>query len=510
MYIPNWAKAFMEIRYPKDPSKFPLEGIKRIDVISTDKVGGDRAMYLRGSRTSSPPPSPYFLPVLANNEPEALTKLETNLQSISSHWQDMIENFLYADEIPIAQGEKVCHEFLDKIHDRLSLADKTFLNYFTSSKFEDLDLGQKNTFIKTLAGNIAKDREIYCLSKKVFNEDFNEEQRHDLINYGRNLYGSQEFYENIPLAVNQAIQRDAKKQFEKFAEGFDELQMRFLDSGAVGVAFQVNIDGHKFVVKMPAAGMMSDSHSAFCAEEKQWDEYEKSIHELIVDKEFDHEWQRFLPSRLRNSDGVPIAIPGEIQALKFLEGENLISVKGREWEVSQSFLNNGVSDEFMLKVMKCLLTFARKQMSLNDIAPHNLLHNKEGFKILELASPNTHRGSSIDNERRDKVFKDNPELATLFIMMESFLIFAAKKRSSGIASAMYAEAHDPIKQGVLQMQRILKLAVKKGIMNKQEIQKAFKDIDILTKKDADIEGAFTLNDHGALALKQLIAYSNKL
>ena len=60
------------------------------------------------------------------------------------------------------------------------------------------------------------------------------------------------------------------------------------------------------------------------------------------------------------------------------------------------------------------------------------------------------------------------------------------------------------------MQRILKLAVKKGIMNKQEIQKAFKDIDILTKKDADIEGAFTLNDHGALALKQLIAYSNKL
>ena len=305
------------------------------------------------------------------------------------------------------------------------------------------------------------------------------------------LYGDKKINDLLPSPIIKAIEESFKKHLVEALTSLKvsglEFSIRLLGRGYVGMAFLIELDGSKFVLKLPIAPKSRANFKHFQYEQKNLNHYEEILQKYADQNPPE---QDFIPRLIYDAQGQPLSQTDEVTVTKYYQGEKLNMTKGEiycndeNFSLNEAYIRSGLDDDFLLDFIDFYLRFAREGADLGDITLGNFFHNGASLAFFELA------GLDPDTSTRYKDLKRlreaSPMAACIFTLLTAISTLEQPKVSERYGKFLRQQvraseqfgAEDFFVHRIGQLVKVFEQAIDKSILNRQELKQG---IDYLHK-----------------------------
>ncbi len=396
------------------------------------------------------PSSDYF---------KAVNKLKKILPKLAQCWEE--NQKVFPDDTPPQDWENTLHDFYNDIWNELPDSLKSKAPNYTN--FENSTLDYKSAYFKYL-------KELsYSEYNDIIDNFLQKMDKGKLVNLKKiclSLFGG-DHHKVLADPLHKLINSNFKKFFQSIENLGKDFSITYLGSGSVGIAFAVDISGHKFVIKFPKVPSYRRLSKHFDYEQKQL----KLYHDLV--KKGFNPAKLSIPELVCDSEGKPLSIDGKITVTKFYQGEKL-NYKSLS-ETNRVYITRGLNSKFLLDFIKLYMQFVKEGADLNDISVDNYFYNKDTqtlvfFELAGLDPEHSNRFNQV------KELKDESIYASLIFTLITAISTIEHSIFSVIYSREITNQARSIEQGnifdkrIVQLKKVLNKAIIKNILNRQELQ----------------------------------------
>jgi hypothetical protein len=488
------------------------EEIKRL----TFTPQGQRVFVHEGkSVPKSAQPKKSYLPVsdLHNQEPPdtlgATVKLKKLLPTIVSTWEEE-QRSLFLSPLPTDWEDKIKDLYVhiwsqlpDELKNRLS---QLSLSLFGKKEFHSLSLEKQNYLLNQLS------KEKVTIGEKSFDvflsdviKEYKQENLRPIKRIALSLYCDQPISEILPSPVVRGIEESIKKHLILPIENLGQNgSIKFLGKGYVGMAFLVEIDGCKFVIKLPIAPKGKKLFQHFQYEQKNLRRYEE-----ILKKHADKNppEQDFIPRLIYDAEGQELSLEDKVLVTKFHTGTRLYSANkiqklykdGSKLAVNENYFRSGLDDDFLLDFIDFYLRFLAEGADLSDITVGNYFHKGVSLFFYELAGPDPEIMPRFDELK--KLQTSSPIAACVFTLLTAISTLEQPKVSVGIANYLrqqYKETfgvEDFFHHRIAQLIKVFQRAIDKKILSQDELKNGINKL-FETCSNPNVSANLRLSDKG--------------
>jgi hypothetical protein len=279
------------------------------------------------------------------------------------------------------------------------------------------------------------------------------------------------FPDPIIKALDESIEKHLVKPLINLkADGFD-VRIEYLGKGFVGIAFLVEIDKSKFVLKLPYAPPQTKKYKHFQYEQKNLKHYEEILKKYADQNPPE---QDFIPRLIYDAQGEPLSQVDKVTVTKYYQGRSLFKILSNN-KTTEDYIRSGLDDDFLLDFIDFYLRFAREGADLGDITVGNNYHNGVSLVFYELAGLDPElipRFGELKNFRQD-----SPVAACVFTLLTAISTLEQTKISSNYALQLrnkaknIAPSEDFFLHRIAQLVKVFEQALKQKILDSQELKK---------------------------------------
>ena len=436
-------------------------------------------------------PKKSYIPVPNLHDPEppdiyiAVEKLKNLLPEVLNKWQ-LAQKELFSKTLP-NNWEKYINKLYKQIWDDLPQLFQRILcrisnEIFGNSDFNSLDFKDRLYLLNGLR-TASFDGENYENFLRASIGKIDQKILNKIKHIALAFYGNKNINEFLPIPIIKAIEASLQKHLVEPLTSLElpgfECSIKSLGRGYVGMAFLVEIDKSKFVLKLPIAPPDRDHFKHFQYEQKNLKQYE-----VILKKYADQNppEQDFIPRLIYDAKGEPLSKENEVTVTKYYQGKKLNMTKGEihcndeNFRLNEEYIRSGLDDDFLLDFIDFYLRFAREGADLSDITLGNYFHNGASLAFFELA------GLDPDTTTRYKDLKNlreaSPMAACIFTLLTAISTLEQPRVSERYGEFLREQvrakesfgAEDFFIHRIAQLIKVFNQAINKKILNGKELQ----------------------------------------
>lgn len=429
-------------------------------------------------------PTRSYIPVPNLHDPEpsdiyiAVEKLKKLLPEVLNKWQS-VQKILF-DKILPQDWENTINQFYLQIWNDLPIQLKNKLSLlseyqFNNVNFNSLDFKNRLYLLNGLSASYqgAKKYEEFLRASigKIDQEILNQIKHIALA-----LYGNKNLNDFLPSPIIKAIEASLQKHLVKPLTTLQvpglEFSIKSLGSGYVGMAFLVEIDKSKFVLKLPIAPPDRVNFRHFQYEQNNLKQYEEILKKYANQNPPE---QDFIPRLIYDARGEPLSKEDEVTVTKYYRGNKLNMTKGGT-RCHEEYIRSGLDDDFLLDFIDFYLRFAREGADLSDITLGNYFHNGVSLAFYELAGLDPDISSRYKELKKLK--EESPIAACVFTLLTAISTLEQPKVSERYGEFLREQvrakksfgAEDFFVHRIGQLVKVFNQAIDKKILNRQELQ----------------------------------------
>jgi hypothetical protein len=383
-----------------------------------------------------------------------------------------------------------------------------------NQEFTDLNVIKKLSALNSVFESIKDKKKLQFFFRKIFAK-LETKKQENIIKASFILLGDViKLKKLMPSNVIEQINLSLNNSIKEFMALLNDNRIKYLGRGSIGAGFLVDLNGHKFVLKVPIAQQKTPGYQTFCYEQDALKKYEE-----ILDKYPSSPERDFIPRLIKDSFGEYLCLEGKVIVMKYQEGRKIIETveipadnssgkKQYKYKSTNDYIRMGLDDKFLMDYIGFYIRFAKEGADLGDISPWNYLHNGNSLSFFELAGFDPNLASNSAYKSSDEHRKQYPEAFCIYSLLTAIVSFerdtkkryekqiigAVAKKTFGLENIDQFFGHR-----IVQLARVLQKSVNEDVISLQDLRKGFADLEKLL--DQYKRGnSFTLTGQGHIYL----------